>query len=114
PSYIYQQALAQGGGRLLEIGCGREARVLRRVTPHYESAVGLDPEIDGEHTPADGLRLVRGDAHALPFTSASFDVVAMQHVVEHLRDPLRAFAECARVLRPGGVLVVHTVNQHFP
>jgi SAM-dependent methyltransferase len=48
---------------------------------------------------------VIADAHALPFASGSFDVVAAIGVLQELPDPFRAAAEIARVLRPGGHLL---------
>lgn len=48
------------------------------------------------------------DAEALAFPDASFDVVCSFETIEHVRAPARAVAEAARVLRPGGVLVVST------
>src|SRR5262249_5142189 len=42
------------------------------------------------------------DAHDLPFPDASFDVVVAIAALQDLRDPFRAIAEAARVLRPGG------------
>src|SRR5262249_36743485 len=45
-----------------------------------------------------------GDAYALPFADASFDVVHAHQVLQHLSEPVRALAEMRRVLRPDGVL----------
>jgi ArsR family transcriptional regulator len=53
-----------------------------------------------------------GDAHELPFPDESFDEGLMLHVLTQLQDPARACAEAARVLRPGGVLVVVTLDAH--
>ena len=44
--------------------------------------------------------------HALPFADASFDAVLMFHTLTYAEHPARALAECARVLRPGGRLVL--------
>jgi ubiquinone/menaquinone biosynthesis C-methylase UbiE len=54
-----------------------------------------------------GLRLIEGDAERLPddIMENSFDVVTALALLEHLADPLRAVAEVARVLRPGGIFI---------
>jgi demethylmenaquinone methyltransferase/2-methoxy-6-polyprenyl-1,4-benzoquinol methylase len=49
---------------------------------------------------------VQGDAQALPFEDASFDVVSIAFGIRNVADPRRALAEFRRVLRPGGRLVV--------
>jgi SAM-dependent methyltransferase len=45
-----------------------------------------------------------------PFEAASFDAVAMLDVLEHMYDPVGAVRQCARLLKPGGVLVVKSPN----
>ena len=54
-------------------------------------------------------RLARGSACVLPFRSGTFDAVLLLDVVSHkaVEDDLLALAECARVARPGGTVVVH-------
>lgn len=51
-----------------------------------------------------------GDVHAMPFRPASFDVVTCFEVLEHLEEPAVAVAEFARVLRPGGRLLLSVPN----
>jgi SAM-dependent methyltransferase len=53
-----------------------------------------------------GLRVSRGDAHALPMQDGSLGVVTALDVLEHLEDDHRAAREFRRVLRPDGVLIV--------
>jgi SAM-dependent methyltransferase len=53
------------------------------------------------------------DAHALPFADATFEQVISSEVLEHLHTPIKAAAEIARVLKPGGRLVL-TVPMVYP
>lgn len=52
------------------------------------------------------------DVHALPFAAASFDAILLFHTLTYAEHPARALAECARVLRPGGRLVLLCLDRH--
>lgn len=52
------------------------------------------------------------DVHALPFADASFDAVLLFHTLTYAAKPAHALAECARVLRPGGRLVLLCLDEH--
>lgn len=52
------------------------------------------------------------DVHALPFESGSFDEVLVFHTLTYAERPERALDECARVLRPGGRLVLLCLDEH--
>ena len=58
------------------------------------------------------ISLQRGDMHALPFVDASFDVVFALHALAYSARPDLALAEAARMLRPGGRLLVAALKQH--
>ncbi len=57
------------------------------------------------------LEFQQGDAHVLPFSEASFDVVVSFETLEHLRDQVRFLAEVKRVLRPDGLLIISTPDR---
>ncbi len=96
------QALPDGI-RVLDIGCA-DKWVQRELGPRVRY-VGLDypaTATDWYATVPD----VFGDAHALPFPEASLDVVCLFDVLEHLEEPGRVMTEIARVLEPGGKVLV--------
>jgi SAM-dependent methyltransferase len=101
------------GGMVLEAGCGEGygaallAGVARRV-------LALDYDVATvAHAAATypGLAVLRGNLAALPLAAGSVEVVASLQVVEHLWDQPGFVRECARVLRPGGRLLVTTPNR---
>jgi SAM-dependent methyltransferase len=57
-----------------------------------------------------GLDIRRGSIERQGFPDSCFDAVTMNHVIEHLPDPIGTLRECRRVLKPGGKLVLFTPN----
>jgi ubiquinone/menaquinone biosynthesis C-methylase UbiE len=100
----------------LDLGCGH--RVLpewrgaaeRDIVQRCRSVTGVDYDMTSLTRHRSMKRVVRGDVASLPFRGESFDLVTANMVVEHLVDPERQFLEIGRVLRPGGVLLLHTPN----
>jgi len=58
------------------------------------------------------VRTQVADLHDLPFAASSFDAVLMFHTLTYAERPARGVAECARVLRPGGRLVLLCLDEH--
>jgi len=103
------------GGSVVELGAGF-GRLANEYTG-YEKSVLLD--LSGVQLDAARERLrddprydvVEGDIFHLPFPDASFDAVVCIRVIHHFQDPRPAIAEMARVLRPGGTLVLEAANK---
>jgi ubiquinone/menaquinone biosynthesis C-methylase UbiE len=99
-----------GGRDVLEVGCGT-GLLLRHMAAFARSARGVDLSPGMlERARARGLDVVEASATDLPFPDASFDVVCSFKVLAHVRDIHRAFAEMARVTRPGGHVIAELYN----
>ena len=104
---------------LLDIGTGT-GRMLEILGPHVERALGIDYSremlaIARTNLEAAGLRhcqVRQGDMYQLPVPSASFDAVTIHMVLHYAEDPADVIAEAARVLRPGGRLVLVDFAPH--
>lgn len=98
------------GGRMLDVGCGN-GRYLSTMR-----TLGWD--VQGVELSDEGVRVCRmadlpvhhGDLASAAFPDDSFDLVTVRHVIEHIADPQPFMAELARVLKPGGQLVIETPN----
>ena len=99
--------------RILDVGCGT-GYLLGRLADRAPQAValaGIDaaPAMIGVAIGAatdDRLRFVAGTAERLPWPAASFDLVVSTTSFDHWADQGAGLAECARVLAPGGCLVL--------
>ncbi len=94
-------------GRVLDIGSGHGGFVeLARTAGFF--AVALDRNPDAAVEWRQRVLGVIADALMLPFTARAFDVVRAKDVIEHFPDPLHFVVTMRRVIRPGGLLVIHT------
>lgn len=103
--------------RMLDLGCGRGA-VMRNLDDQLQcerAPVGMDLSHEilrmarrDEDNPRRGAGLVQGDAIALPFRDASFNLVLCGHLVKYLDDidVMGLLSEVRRVLEPGGLAVI--------
>ncbi len=98
---------------LLDLGTGT-GRMLEMFGPDIERGLGLDLSLDMLLLARDRLERAglkncsvrQGDIYDLPLANDSFDVVILHQVLHFLDDGARAIREAARVLRPGGRLLV--------
>jgi ubiquinone/menaquinone biosynthesis C-methylase UbiE len=100
---------------VLDVGCGDGARTLANLP---DGAVGLDFSRRGLELATDTVpdaRLVHGDMTALPITDDGVDGITAYHAVFHVpreRHP-EVYREFARVLRPGGVVLMTLPSGDF-
>jgi SAM-dependent methyltransferase len=102
----------RAGDLMLDAGCG-SGRVFQYTFDDVQRPrriVGVDvTEEPRANRNIDAA--VRADLGALPFRDGLFDIAISSHVAEHLTQPERVFGELARVLRPGGRLLLLTPNR---
>jgi SAM-dependent methyltransferase len=104
-------------GDVLDVGSG-DGAAAAALAPYCKSLTCIDtnPRLIAAATE----RLARfgsvkaevGDAHELRFRDASFDAVLVFHTLTYAEHPGRVLKECARVLRPGGRLVLLCLDEH--
>lgn len=90
----------EAGDRVLEIGCG-QGHLTKRLAARGIDVTGIDANPNAAHI-SESERVVYMRAEALEFDDGVFDSVVGVHSIEHIPDLRGAFAEMARVLKPGG------------
>jgi SAM-dependent methyltransferase len=102
----------EGARRVLDVGCG-EGQVARRIAQLGAEVVGVDPtaaQIGVARHRGGPPRYIRASARQLPFLDQTFDAVVVCMALEHV-DPFEpAIREIARVLTPGGRLLLFLVH----
>jgi SAM-dependent methyltransferase len=104
-------------GDVLDIACG-DGVLAELLSGNARSITGIDISDtlisaararlkDSAH-----VRLLTGDMHAIPLPDAQFDHVFLMHALAYTRRPIEVLREAARVLRPGGRLVVAALDAH--
>lgn len=103
---LLDRYLAPDASRLvLDVGCG--AGNMAHHLALYGQVIGVDPNPKPLVVARQrGLRVYESSADSLPFPDAMFGLVALLDTVEHVANEAGVFAECYRVLKPGGFLIV--------
>jgi ubiquinone/menaquinone biosynthesis C-methylase UbiE len=108
-----------GDGKVLDVGCGT-GEITARLAATFSQAsfVGIDleePHLERARNRCAAfgarVRFEHGDALALPFADATFDLVVCRHLLQAVPDASRVLAEIKRVLRPGGRM--HLVAEDY-
>lgn len=97
--------------RWLDGGCGSNL-----AAAEFPCAlnVGMDTAIHPKLRRNPAVFFVAGELEHIPFRDGSFDLVTLNTVAEHFRNPDTALREIHRVLEPGGHLLIHTTNLRSP
>ena len=104
-------------GDVLDIASG-DGVLAELLAPHSGRYVCVDTSARVVAAASERLRGHRnvevreGDMHGLPFDAASFDLVVLMHALTYAARPAQAVAEAARVLRPGGRLLLSSLARH--
>lgn len=107
------------GKSVLEVGCGTGqglgylARHAGRVVGGDIEAANLPPAVE-TYRGRPGIHVLRLDAMALPFTAGVFDTIICYETIYYLSSLELFFSECLRLLKPGGTLIICTVNREWP
>lgn len=104
-------------GDVLDVGSG-DGAAASSISPYCRTLTCID--VNARSIEAVQERFAKlphvsarvADVHELPFTAASFDTVLLFHTLTYAERPARALEECARVLRPGGRLVLLCLDRH--
>ena len=98
-------------GSLLDVGCG-DGRWLHFMRQNGWQVTGLevDPQAVEQARKQYGLEVFCGELGAANLPLASFDAITLRHVIEHVPQPIDLLAQCKKLIKPGGLLVVVTPN----
>ena len=108
--YRHMPRLPKGGGSLLDVGCGGGSFLALARTCGWD-AVGLEPDpTAAAHAAQLGLTVHVGDIEYFDGKKELFDVITLNHVIEHVDDPIKVLETCHTILKPGGQLWLETPN----
>jgi 2-polyprenyl-3-methyl-5-hydroxy-6-metoxy-1,4-benzoquinol methylase len=98
-------------GRLLEIGCGN-GEYLRRMEDLGWDAQGIEPDAQAAKIAQEqlGVKVIAETLEKADLADDCFDAVVLNHVIEHIPDPLTLLRQCLRLLKPEGQMVILTPN----
>lgn len=99
------------GKYLLDVGCGN-GQFMAEMSKLGWKVIGIEPDEEAARIVRErfGFKVLSVALEEAKFPDDSFDVITINHVIEHVYDPLVLLAECYRVLKPDGKLVVVTPN----
>lgn len=121
-NFIEKKVFTLNGKKVLDIGCGKGGVVVACALCGASEVVGSEPE-EGEveisklRVKSYGLNnvtIIKGSAEEIPFPNEYFDLVSATSVLEHVKNPVKAIKEMARVTKRNGFCCTTTPNPVFP
>ncbi|QWR77907.1 class I SAM-dependent methyltransferase [Candidatus Magnetomonas plexicatena] len=98
-------------GRILDIGCGRGLFLhIMRQCGWDVSAVEFDEITASNISETFGIHCISGHPELWSFSESSFDVITLNHVLEHVPWPLEMLNKCTALLKPDGLIVIAVPN----
>jgi SAM-dependent methyltransferase len=109
----YNEATRHLRGRVLEVGCG-DGYGIPLLAPFADEYYAIDkfaPDPQRFSPAIDNLRMMQMSVPPIGFADDMFDYIVSFQVIEHIEDDKALVREMARVLRPGGKLILTTPNR---
>ncbi|MFT8719299.1 glycosyltransferase [Acetobacter sp.] len=114
--YLFARELVKEGSAVLDIACG-EGYGSALLSAKAASVVGVDVspaavEHAREKYGNDRVRFLAGDVCAVPLPNAAVDAIISFETIEHIADHEKMLAEFARVLKPGGIVIISSPDKY--
>lgn len=102
--------LHKAPGRVLDIGFGDGTFLMKAQDMGWDAVgIDIDPRVVDEARKI-GLKAYLGHPADLPAEVGMFDAITMNHVIEHVHEPMKVLGQCYDLLKPGGMLWIETPN----
>ena len=104
--------------KILDAGCG-SGRLARELSERGYAVFGLDYSYGmlekansiGNRQGKRNVELLQGDVELMPYRDSSFDMIICLGVISYLKSEEKALNEFARVLKPGGIMIISIINK---
>jgi 2-polyprenyl-3-methyl-5-hydroxy-6-metoxy-1,4-benzoquinol methylase len=106
--FIVRSAKIKKNGNFLDIGCG-DGKFLRLMKGYGMNCYGVEPN-NPKKIIEKRLRILNCELKKARFKKGFFDVITLNHVLEHIDNPSETLKEIHRILKPDGTLIIATPN----
>ncbi|MGZ3808504.1 MAG: bifunctional 2-polyprenyl-6-hydroxyphenol methylase/3-demethylubiquinol 3-O-methyltransferase UbiG, partial [Bacteriovorax sp.] len=113
---IKEHSYLRPTAKVLDVGCGA-GFLSNELAKEGLQVTGVDLSVESlkiaqAHDSTSSVHYQTADAYKLPFADQSFDVLTAMDLLEHIEKPDEAIIEFARVLKPNGLFIFHTMNRN--